>query len=102
MGSDTTIIWSAKARATFYLVLDYLNENWTKKEMVQFFNRTELIINTIRKNPFLFPASTSNPTIRKAVIDKNNSLYYKIDSYKQEIHLLTFFDSRQDPGKLKL
>ena len=64
--------------------------------MLQFFNRTELTINAIRNNPSLFPASTKNPTIRKAVVDKNNSLYYKIDFYKKEIYLLTFFDSRQD------
>jgi len=59
-------------------------------------------INAIRKNPGIFHASIKNKEIRKAIVDKNNSFYYKIDYYQQEIHLLTFFDCRQDPKKLIL
>jgi len=102
MDSDWNIIWSAKAKSTFYLVIDYLNENWTKKEIIQFNQRTQITINAIRKNPGIFPASIINKEIRKALVDKNNSFYYKIDYYQQEIYLLTFFDCRQDPKKLIL
>ncbi len=103
MDSDImTIVWSAKAKITFLNVLDYLNENWTKKEIIQFNQRTQITINAIRKNPNIFPASIKSKEIRKAIIDKNNSFYYKIDLYQQEIHLLTFFDCRQDPKKVKL
>ena len=92
MDSDImTIFWSAKAKITFLNVLDYLNENWTKKEIIQFNQRTQITINAIRKNPNIFPASIKSKEIRKAIIDKNNSFYYKIDLYQQEIHLLTFF-----------
>ncbi len=94
------IIWSAKAKITFFSVIDYLNENWTKKEMIQFNQRTHITLNAIVKNPGIFPASSKNKEIRKAIIDKNNSFFYKIDSYHQRIYLLTFFDSRQDPKKL--
>ena len=94
------IIWSAKAKTSFFSVIDYLNENWTKKEMVQFYQRTHITINAIKKNPAIFPASSKNKTIRKAIIDKNNSFFYKVDHTNQKIYLLTFFDSRQDPKKL--
>jgi len=94
------IIWSAKAKISFFSVIDYLNKNWTKREMVQFYERTHTIIYAIKKNPTLFPASSKNKAIRKATIDKNNSFFYKIDTTHQKIYLLTFFDSRQDPNKL--
>ena len=94
------VIWSAQAKITFLNVLDYLNANWTKKEIIQFNQRTQITINAIRKNPLLFPSSAKSNDIRKAIVDKNNSFYYKIDSYHQKIHLLTFFDCRQDPKKL--
>ncbi|MBV5348727.1 type II toxin-antitoxin system RelE/ParE family toxin [bacterium] len=94
------IIWSAKAKTSFFSVLDYLNGNWTRKEMVQFYERTHTILYAIQKNPALFPASSKNKEIRKAIVDKNNSFFYKIDSTNQKIYLLTFFDSRQDPKKL--
>ena len=102
MDFDMEVIWSAKAKITFFLVIDYLNENWTKKEIIQFNQRTQITINAIRKNPGMFPASIENKEIRRAIVDKNNSFYYKIDSYHQKIHLLTFFDGRQDPKKLNL
>jgi hypothetical protein len=76
MDSDMEVIWSAKAKITFFKVLDYLNENWTKKELLQFNQRTHITISAIRKNPNIFPASSSNKKIRKAIIDKNNSLFY--------------------------
>lgn len=96
------IIWSAKAKITFFKVLDYLDKNWTKKEIRQFILRTELVLNTIKKNPGIFPVSSKQKNIRKAIVDKNNSFFYEVDSYKQKIYLLTFFDNRQNPERLKL
>ena len=84
MDSDRKVIWSAKAKITFYSVIEYLNENWTKKEMIQFSQRTLITINAIRKNPGIFPASARNQKIRKAIVDKNNSFYYKIDDNNQK------------------
>ena len=94
------VIWSAKAKITFYSVIEYLNENWTKKELIQFNRRTLITINAIRKNPGIYPASSKSKDIRKAIVDKNNTFYYKIDDFNQKIYLLTFFDCRQDPRKL--
>jgi predicted RNase H-like HicB family nuclease len=61
------IIWSSKAKITFFKVLDYLNENWTKKEMVQFNQRTQIILNAIKQNPGIFPVSATNKLIRKGI-----------------------------------
>jgi hypothetical protein len=96
------IIWSAKAKISFFSVIDYLSGNWTKNEMLQFYQRTHITINAIKKNPALFPASSKNKAIRKAIIDKNNSFFYKIDPTNPKIYLLTFFDNRQDPKKLTI
>lgn len=96
------VIWSARAKTTFFSILSYLNDNWTKKEIIQFNNKTESVLHAIKKHPKMFPASNQHQNIRRAVIDKNNSLFYIADEHKQKIHLLTFFDNRQDPKKLKL
>lgn len=96
------IIWSAKAKITFYNVLDYLEKNWTKKEILQFYQKTELVLNAVKRNPGIFPVSTKNQQVRKGFIDKNNSFFYSVDNYGQKIYLLTFFDNRQNPKSLKL
>ena len=95
------VIWSAKARITYFKVLDYLQENWTKKEMIQFSNRTEVVILALKKNPGIFVRSNKHRNIRKARIDRNNSLFYQVDEKNRKIYLLTFFDNRQDTKNLK-
>jgi hypothetical protein len=101
MDFEMEVIWSAKAKYTFFKVLDFLNENWTHKEIVQFNLKTQLVIDAIKKNPAIFPCSSNNKEIRRAIIDGNNLLFYKIDEVNQKIFLLTFFDCRQDPKKLE-
>lgn len=96
------VIWSAKAKITFFNVLDYLDKNWTKKEIIQFNMRTEMVLRAIKRNPGIFPFSLKHKEIRKAIVDKNNSFFYKVDSYNNKIYLLTFFDNRQNPDRLKL
>lgn len=58
------------------------------------------IIELISKNPELFPESTHKKGIRKAVVAKFNSLYYRINDNSVEI--LSFFSNRQDPDKIKV
>ena len=96
------VIWSAKARITYFRVLEYLHQNWTKKEIVQFSQKTELLIQAIKKNPGIFPHSLKHKKIRRAIVDKNNSFFYLVDERKREIFILTFFDNRQDPNNLSI
>ena len=96
------IIWSAKARITFFMVLDYLEKNWSKTEITQFNNKTEIVIQAIQKNPDIFVCSSKHNNIRRAIIDKNNSFFYHVDKNNRKIYLLTFFDNRQNPESLKL
>ena len=76
------VIWSAKAKMTFYKVLDYLNENWTQKEIVQFNQRTQITINAIKRNPAIFPGSEKNKEIRKIKYSRNIGFFGFNFSYK--------------------
>ena len=96
------VFWSARARFTFFKVLEYLEKNWSQKEIIQFYNRTEIVLRAIKTNPGIFAVSHKNKQVRRALIDKNNSLFYQVDSYNNKIYLLTFFDNRQNPKDLKL
>jgi plasmid stabilization system protein ParE len=96
------IIWSNRARITFFKVLDYLEKNWSQKEIIQFYYRTEIILRAINRNPGIFPVSHRYKQVRRALIDKNNSFFYQVDNYTNKIYLLTFFDNRQNPKHLKI
>ena len=60
MDFEFEIIWSARAKTTYFNVLDYLKENWTRQELVQFNQRSQVIIKALRKNPAIFPVSSKN------------------------------------------
>jgi plasmid stabilization system protein ParE len=101
MAIDYSIFWSQRAKETYFLVLDYLVENWSKREVVQFMNRVEIVLEAIKKNPQMYRASAKNKQIRKAHIDKNNSFFYAINFSGHRLNILTFYDNRQDPAKYK-
>lgn len=95
------IVWSNQARKDFYKVLDYLRENWGLNEVKSFVDKTEEVLGVIKKHPKSFVESPLKRNVRKGFVTNHNSLVYKVKPYKKEIILLTFWDNRQNPIKLK-
>ena len=95
----SNIIWSPVARVTYYHILEYLEHNWTTKEIEYFINRVEYVVQHIRKNPLQYPASKEK-NIHRCVVVKQVSLFFRLKG--SDIELLVFWDNRQDPTKLKL
>lgn len=93
------IIWSPTAKFTYYEILEYLDENWTIKEVEAFIERTEEVLSHICDNPLLYPYSTENDT-HKCVMVKQISLFYRVKT--NVIELLVFWDNRQNPAKISL
>ncbi len=94
------ISWTPGARLTYFKVLEYLDKTWTKKEIQNFVNRTEKVLGQIIKDPEMFEASPKKINVRKGLITKHNTLYYRINYQKDEIALIIFWDNRQNPDKL--
>ena len=91
------VSWTPTARKTYFNVLDYLFEAWTKKEIENFVQETERVLNAIIKNPYMFKASRKKKNVRKGFVTEYNSLYYRVKLRKNEIELITFWDNRQNP-----
>ena len=92
------IIWSPKAKDTYYQILEYLESNWLDREVSDFINRTEEVLSFITANPSQYIKSIK-ADIHKCVLVKQVSLFYRIKP--GAIELLLFWDNRQDPTKLK-
>lgn len=86
-------------RTKAYFV-DYLEKFWTVREIRKFAKLLDKQLFLIKKNPTLYSYSNNSRHIRKTVLTKQITLYYKV--IDTEIYLVTLFDSRQNPGKLKL
>ena len=94
------ISWTPTARRTYFNVLDHLEKTWTEREIQNFINEVDNLLDQIKQNPGMFEGSRKKKNIRKGFITKHNTLYYRVMPRKKELQLLLFWDNRQDPGKL--
>jgi plasmid stabilization system protein ParE len=92
------IIWSPLADKDFASILEYLDKNWGKEVAVYFIDLTETILNQISINPRQFPVCFREKRIRKCVLTKHNTLYYR--SARSRVEILRIYDTRQDPDTL--
>jgi plasmid stabilization system protein ParE len=92
------IIWAPKAEIDLANILDYLNENWDEKVANQFIDLIEDLIGQISINPKQFPVIFKKEKIRKCVLTKHNTLYYR--DTKSDVEILRIYDTRQDPDNL--
>jgi hypothetical protein len=93
-----TIFWSTEAELSYLKILEYLEEKWTEREIEKFINRTDEVIDYIINNPFQYQRIKHNT--HKAVLNRQVSLFYKID--ESNVFLQFFWDNRRDPKNLKL
>ena len=92
------VIWSPLSENDFANILDYLNKNWGNKISNNFIDLTENIVNQISINPRQFPICHKRKRVRKCVLTKHNTLFYR--DGKTNIEILRIYDTRQDPDTL--
>lgn len=90
------IIWLPKAEKRYDEIIEWLEKNWTDKEIANFVSRTDEVLELISIDPEIYRMSEKR-NIRQAIITKHNLLLYRKKG--NIIELLTFFDTRQKPSK---
>jgi plasmid stabilization system protein ParE len=93
------IVLSKTAKNNLTHLLDYLESNWPKKVKNDFIKKLDISLLRISHYPHSCPESTEVKGLFKCVVTKQNTLLYRINS--SEIEVVTIFDSRQDPSKIK-
>jgi plasmid stabilization system protein ParE len=93
------VIISQIAEKRLEILFEYLLDVWSYKVKTDFINKLDKNIQIIKNQPESFPESEKESGLRKCVITKQTTLYYEFNN--KEIHILSLFDTRQDPKKLK-
>ena len=93
------VIWSPHSEQDFDQILDYLQKKWDFQVIEKFIEITELLIDQISLYPKRFPVINKKLNVRKCVLTKHNTLFYR--EMKNHIDILRIYDSRQDPKKLE-
>ena len=78
----------------------FLLENWNLKVRNDFIKKLTSKINQISEQPQSCPQSSKFNGLFKCVVTKQTTFYYRINSDKEEIEIITVLDTRQNPNKL--
>ena len=92
------VIISKIAERKLDKLFDYLTTKWSIKVKNEFIEKLDKSILAIKEQPESFPSSEKRKGLRKCVVTKQTTLYYKFN--KNEIKIVTLFDTRKNPKKL--
>lgn len=98
MKNTYKLIWSDEALNNLKGIIDYLENRWTKREIKKFSQLLDKQLDLIEGNPYLFTESDKSNGLRKSVLSRQITIYYRIIHF--EIQIITLFDNRQNPNKL--
>lgn len=92
------IFWTPEAEKTFNQNLAYLSEDWEYQVLDAFLDRVDAVIEQIRLNPLTYPLHKQGD-VHKCVLNERMVLFFRIVD-PETIHLLTFWNTHQDPDRL--
>ncbi len=99
MRNGYKVYWTDNAIQELKETIEYLERNFTDKEISKLALKIEGITELISQNPKIFPKSEVR-NVYKAVVLKFNTLYYRIN--KENVEILSFFSNRQNSNKRKI
>lgn len=91
--------WTLLARDDYWKNIEYLENNWTEKEVLNFINEVNYSINLLAKGNVIFTQS-DYVNVYKMVVVKQITIYYSIQN--ETVYLLRFWNNYQDLSNFKL
>ena len=92
------VVISKTAERKLEKLFEYLIKQWSLKVKKDFVEKLDSTIEIIKQQPEIFPESKKGKSLRKCVVTKQPTIYYRYNS--KRINIVTLFDTRQDPNKL--
>jgi len=93
------VIVTKRASIRLEELFNYLETEWSEKVKIDFIKKFENAIFQIQKYPGIAPKSNIIRNLHKYILTKQTSIIYRVN--EKEITILTIFDNRMDPDKLK-
>lgn len=94
-----TIHWSEPAKFDYWNNIEYLEREWTLKEVYDFMDKTDELIDLLEKGNVTFKPTDYKNTYQIPVV-KQITLYYNVINNK--IELLRFWNNYQVLAKFSL
>jgi len=95
------ILWTESAKKSFNKIVEYLETNWTEREVSKFVNETIYLLSNLKRQPEMCRPSLKRKNVRIGIVNKHTQLVYHYQSRKKVIVVLLFWNPKQNPAKLK-
>ncbi|BAO76364.1 type II toxin-antitoxin system RelE/ParE family toxin [Winogradskyella sp. PG-2] len=95
------VFLSELAESKLLKLNDYLLENWNLKTRDRFIEKLSEKMRQISIQPQSCPESLEFKGLYKCVVTKQTTFYYRVSTELREVEVITLFDTRQKPDKLK-
>ncbi|MBM3405006.1 MAG: type II toxin-antitoxin system RelE/ParE family toxin [Bacteroidetes bacterium] len=100
MKSGLKIRWTDEAAKNLEGIVSHLESNVTLKERRKFFVKFEKQLYLLSVFPEAYPTSEKKEHVHRCVFSKDLTIYYSVT--EDHLTLLSLFDTRQDPEKLRI
>lgn len=85
------IVWTPKAAESFVENVEYLEENWTEREINNYCSNSRRKDNSLSKQPSIGNSrSKKHPNVRHTVLHKRVSLIYRVNQNTKESNCYYF------------
>ena len=95
------ITWSSLAVKTYIAAIDFLDKEWTNREVKNFIKAVERKLSLLSLQPKTGKLTSKRLHVRQTVIHKRMILIYRFRPLKKEVELVRFFNTRQNPKRLR-
>lgn len=84
------ILWTDSAKSSFDNIINYLNEEWTEKEVEKFMARIIEMLETIKRYPEICRPSGRRKNVRTGIVNKHTQIVYHYTKRKKRIKIYCF------------
>ena len=86
---------SKRAMKRLDKLLVFLEEEWSIKVKNDFIKKLDKALKQLQEHPTSFPESEKIAGLRKCVVTKQTTIFYKYST--STVYIVSVFDNRQDP-----
>jgi plasmid stabilization system protein ParE len=93
-----SVIISERAENNLDNIVKYLLADWSEQVKDSFLARLKKTVNLLSIDPYIFQEFSKRKRIRKCLITKHNTMYYRIVG--KTVQIITIHDTRMNPQRL--
>ena len=94
------IIWTERSKLDYWDNIEYLEREWTEKEIIRFNKKTNEVLSSLLQENVVFKPTEYKNTFQVPVT-KQITLFYKMLE-NSNFELLSFWNTYQNPEKLRI